>query len=281
MGKLKTISALAAIAMLATLPALAAETVVTLENGVDATLNLPDGATDVPAVLLLHGFASAKDEVGNMYAREAAALAEKGIASLRISFRGFGKSDGDTGATTIDEQLTDALAAGHYLAALPEVDKARLGIVGFSLGGGVAILATAQEPTLFKSRVTWSSTGDFAKDMTGSVGQAAFDRAEAEGIVGLDLGFRTIVLKKAFFDSLKTHSIKDALAAYSGAYLAIAGSEDFSAEYAQSYVDAAPGTKKEALIIEGADHIYGVLGDDQTNADTVINTTADWFAETL
>jgi len=37
-------------------------------------------------------FASSKDEVGNMYAREAKALAEKGIASLRIDFAGFGKA---------------------------------------------------------------------------------------------------------------------------------------------------------------------------------------------
>jgi len=51
----------------------------------------------VPAVLLLHGFASSKDEVGNMYAREAKALAEKGIASLRIDFAGFGKKRGRPG----------------------------------------------------------------------------------------------------------------------------------------------------------------------------------------
>jgi pimeloyl-ACP methyl ester carboxylesterase len=261
--------------------ACAAERALVLDNGIDATLNVPDGATSVPAVLMLHGFGSAKDEVGNMYAREAKALADKGIASLRISFRGFGKSDGDTGSTTIDQQVGDALAAAHYLAGLPGIDSRRLGVLGFSLGGGDAIIVTAKEPELFKSRVTWSSVGDFEADVKGGVGQRAFDKADADGIVGLDLGWRTIALKKAFFDSLKSNSIKDAIPQFKGAYLAIVGGKDFSAKYAEDYVKMAPGAKKEAVIIPGAGHVYEVTTKDQTNAESVINTTAKWFAETL
>lgn len=34
-------------------------------------------------------------------------------------------------------------------------------------------------------------------------------------------------------------------------------------------------------IIEGADHIYLVLGEDQTLADQAIADTADWFAQRL
>lgn len=279
--RLLALGVVALAGILSTGAGFADETRMTLERGIDATLNVPDGAVGAPAVLMLHGFGSSKDEVGNMYAREAAALAEKGVASLRISFEGFGKSDGDTGETTVDQQLADALIAADYLASIPQIDRNKLGILGFSLGGGIAILATAERPDFFKSRVTWSSVGDFAEDMKGSVGQAAFDKAAADGIVGLDLGFRTIALKKAFFDSLSMHPLRDALAAYDGAYLAIAGSEDFSAKYAQAFVDAAPGMPKEAMIVEGADHIFGVLSQDQTNADKVITKTAEWFASTL
>jgi dipeptidyl aminopeptidase/acylaminoacyl peptidase len=125
----------------------AGEKVVTLDNGVDATLNVPDGVANAPAVLMLHGFGSQKNEVGDMYTREAKALADKGIASLRISFQGFGKSDGDTGSATFDQMVGDALAAGHYLAGVPGVDSHRLGILGFSLGGGVTLIATAKELT--------------------------------------------------------------------------------------------------------------------------------------
>ena len=262
-------------------PALASEKILTLYSGVDATLNLPDGVAKAPAVLMLHGFGSQKNEVGDMYAREAKALADKGIASLRISFRGFGKSDGDTGDATVDRMVEDALAAGHYLAKLPEIDGARLGVLGFSLGGGVALMASAKEPDLFKSRATWSSVGDFAADFKGGLGEKAFDKAEADGIVGLDLGWRTIALKRGFFDSLKAHSIKEAVPQFKGAYLAIAGGKDFSAAYVEDFVKLSPGATKQAVIIPGADHIYEVLTKDQTDAEHVIGITADWFAKTL
>ena len=91
-------------AFLAALPAaaMAEETTLILDRGLAATLNLPEGATGAPAVLMLHGFGSSRDEVGGMYAREAAALAEKGIASIRLDFAGFGKS----GVSTADNALS-------------------------------------------------------------------------------------------------------------------------------------------------------------------------------
>ncbi len=269
-----------ALCLLAT-GAYAGETVLTLDNGVAATLNLPDGATNAPAVLMLHGFGSSRDEVGNMYKREAEALAAKGVASLRIDFRGFGKSDGDTGATTVDGQLEDAENALAYLKTVKGVDPAKLGVLGFSLGGGIAILTASKHPDEVKSLVTWSSVGDFHKDMLGGIGQEAFDTANAKGVVGLDLGWRTIVLKKEFFASLDKFALDQAIASYPGAYLAIAGSEDFSAAYTDKYVAAAKGSPKEASIMKGEDHIYHSLGDDQAGADAVIGKTAEWFAKTL
>ncbi len=272
-----------ALIALLSLPAAASagESVVTLEGGIAGTLNRPDGATSAPAVLMLHGFGSSRDEVGAMYAREAEALAKEGIASLRIDFRGFGKSDGDTGATTIDGQLADAKVAAAYLAKQEGIDPKRLGVLGFSLGGGVATLLAADEPDRFRSLVTWSSVGDFAKDMKSSVGDKAVATAETEGVVGLDLGWRTIVLKKGFFDSLATHKIDAAIAKYPGAYLAIAGSKDFSAAYPEGFAKLAKGEAKEVWTVPEGDHIFGSLGDDQAMADSVIAKTAAWFKKTL
>ena len=89
------------------LAARAADTPMTLEGGISATLNMPDSTEPVPAVLLLHGFGSSKDEVGGMYARVATALAQKGIASLRIDFAGFGKSGGAHQHRTVSRGDTD------------------------------------------------------------------------------------------------------------------------------------------------------------------------------
>ncbi len=157
----------------------------------------------------------------------------------------------------------------------------RLVQLGFSLGGGIAMLLASGQPMEIKSLVTWSSVGDFQADMLAGLGQKAFDRAKEDGVVGLDLGFRTIVLKQAFFDSLGSYKLDDAISTYPGAYLTIAGSKDFSAQYADRFVGLAKNATKEAMIIPEGDHIFGVLGPDQTMADSVIQKTADWFAATL
>jgi hypothetical protein len=280
---LSRLGALLGILALLIVPAMAraADIPMTLDGGISATLNMPDATAPVPAVLLLHGFGSSKDEVGGMYARVATALAQNGIASLRIDFAGFGKSEGDTGSTTIDAQLAQAKAAFAVLKATKGVDPDRMGVLGFSLGGGVATLLASGQPMDVKALVTWSSVGDFQADMLGALGQKAFDRAKEDGVVGLDLGWRTIVLKQAFFDSLSNYKLDDAISTYPGAYLAIAGSKDFSAQYVDRFVGLAKNSTKEAMIVPEGDHIFGVLGPDQTMADSVITKTAEFFAATL
>jgi uncharacterized protein len=275
----------AALFIVAVIPAAAApagvEKPVVIGNGLAGTLSIPSGVKNPAAVLMLHGFGSYKDEVGNMYQRLAAALAAKGVASLRIDFAGFGKSDGDTGSTTVGGQVKDAEMAYKWLVDSKLVNAKRIGVIGFSLGGGISTILAAQNPGSFKSMVTWSSVGDLPKDFTEEIGQEAIDTAYAKGVVGLDLGWRTMVLKKDFFESLKAYDLADLIRGYSGAYLAIAGSKDFSAEYAQGFVDSAAARPKEAWIVPDGDHIYGVLGPDQSMAIGVINKTAEWLAKTL
>jgi dienelactone hydrolase len=257
---------------------------VKLENGVVGTVNQPSGAgpqQPAPAVLMLHGFGSQKDEVGNMYARAADALAAQGVGSLRIDFSGFGKSDGDTGASTVGGQIADAEAAYNWLAAQSWVDPARIGVLGFSLGGGIAIMTAGAHPDWFKSMATWSSVGNFNADFSGPPYDEARIVAAENGIVGMDLGWRTIALKNDFFATMKDYDIADAITQHLGAYLAVAGDQDFSAAYAPGLVEAAPGAPTEAWIIPGGDHTFLVLTEDQTMAEEVIQRTADWFAQTL
>ncbi|MFE0015252.1 alpha/beta hydrolase family protein [Mesorhizobium sp. NPDC059054] len=261
--------------------ATASETVVTLENGIAGTLNLPDGAGKVPAVLMLHGFAGSRDEVASIYKREAEALAAKGIGSLRIDFRGFGESNGNAEDLTVDSQLEDALSSLSFLKGNEHIDPARLGVLGFSLGGGVAILTADREPGTVKSLVTWSSVGDFHKDMVGDVGQKAFDKAASKGVAVIDFGDHQLVLKKGFFDSLDRFPLAPAIARYRGAYLAIAGSDDFSGAYVEPFVASSAANPKEALVLPGENHIYHALSYFSSGVEPVIAKTADWFAKTL
>ena len=254
---------------------------VILDNGVSGTIHVPAGEGAFPAVLLLHGFGSSKDEVGNMYKDLAAKLGDAGIGSLRIDFQGFGKSDGDTGSTTIDGQAGDALNAVEWLNEQSWVDPERIGVLGFSLGGGIATVIASEHPEIFKSLATWSSVGDFNADFSGGEYDAARALAAEHGVVGMDLGFRTIVLRNAFFESMGNYNLRELIASYPGAYYTIAGDQDFSAAYAQEFADSSAADPSRAWIVPGGDHIYQIFSGDPSMSQSVIDSTVEWFVETL
>lgn len=257
------------------------ESVITLDSGVVGTLLQPEADAPTPAVLMLHGFASARDEVGDMYKRLAAALAERGIASLRIDFRGWGDSAGAMTDSTVPQMFEDAAEATAYLQELDTVDSERIGLIGFSLGGSVAVYSAGEHPDAYKSLVLWSTFGELYNIYLDSFGQDVMDTAAEAGEVTVDLGFRVVTLGNDFFTTVDNYDYREEFPKYSGAMMVVAGSEDGSAAFVDWYRENAQGELRASYLIDGADHIYNVLTPDQTHADAAITKTAGWFAMTL
>lgn len=253
----------------------------TLDRGIAATLEIPAGEGRFPAVLMFHGLGSSRDEVGIIFADTAAALAMAGIASLRIDFRGFGKSDGDTGAFTLERQNEDAAIALQTLTEIEQIDAARIGAMGFSFGAGAAIELAAAQPDAIRSLVVWAPVGDYRADMLDSLGQRAFDLAARDGIVGLDLGWRSMALKRDFFDGLGRHDLQAALRAYDGPFMTVNGSDDPYRKYTSALMQAAAGDDKRSLVIEGGDHVFHVYTPSRSVAGQVIEATVARFRDTL
>jgi len=89
----------------------------------------------VPAVLILHG-SNGVDGRGAFYAK---ALQEAGIATLEITmFPPGGRPQFPT------RTMPHAAAALRWLAAQPNVDGQRLGIMGFSWGGVMSVLMSSE-----------------------------------------------------------------------------------------------------------------------------------------
>ncbi len=246
------------------------------------TLALPsDAAGPVPAVLMLHGYGSSADEVGDMYGRLAEALAALGVGSLRIDFAGMGASPASTLDYTYGSMIGDASKALDWLSTQESVDPARIGVQGFSLGSliGAHLVGTDTRPIAFGS---WSGA---IVDGSATAGPEAIAECEAtgEGHIVVDLGFRTLDHSCEYFTSMAASTALADFAPYAGALLLVAGSEDTTVDPSVSE-HASTATASDDVtfqIIEGADHIYLVLSEDQALADEAITFTADWYAEKL
>lgn len=108
-------------------------------------VHLPDTprpAQGFPSVLILHGFTGNRAGDHRLLPLLSRHLMRLGIASLRIDFRGSGESEGDFSEMTVSREVEDAAAAFGYLRGLPEVDPERAMLLGFSMGGLVAALAS-------------------------------------------------------------------------------------------------------------------------------------------
>jgi dipeptidyl aminopeptidase/acylaminoacyl peptidase len=112
---------------------------ITFENQQQTVVGIltePEMTPPYPIVLMFHGFTGQKDELPvheteeTMFSRTARVLAEQGIASIRIDFRGSGESDGEWPNTTFSGQISDVLAAIEYVANLPDIDPEHIGLLG-------------------------------------------------------------------------------------------------------------------------------------------------------
>src|SRR5438105_15059334 len=89
------------------------------------------------AFLVLHGFGSNKTSSNTMQPTKV--LNELGYVVLRFDMRGCGESEGEFGRVICLEQVEDTRNALTFLAQHPSVDPSRIGLIGSSFGGAVAI----------------------------------------------------------------------------------------------------------------------------------------------
>lgn len=107
-------------------------------------LHVPDAVAERrPALALCHGFGGSCRGAGHPELAEA--MSRAGYVVLRFDFRGCGQSEGERGSVIVAEEIEDLIAALDFLEAQPSVDAERIGVIGASLGGSVAIEVAARD----------------------------------------------------------------------------------------------------------------------------------------
>lgn len=132
---------------------------------VPATLLMPSADRAAPAVLLLHGFSSNKERMVQSVGR---ALQQRGVASLALDLPFHGERDGGRGEIPYRNPLAlvsawstavrEARAAIEWLGAQDAIDDGRIGVIGYSLGGFLALTTASEEPRV--QVLTLAAAGD-------------------------------------------------------------------------------------------------------------------------
>ncbi len=224
-----------------------------------------------PTVLFLHGFTGQRMENGFVFVRLARALAAAGIAAVTFDFLNSGESDGSFDRMLVTEQLTDALRVTEWVQRQPFVDRARLGLLGFSLGGMLACCA-AGRVEVFRSLALLAPTTE----------QNISRHAKREGQSdACSVIFGPHCLHPKFFDDVLTlNSVADCIR-HPRPTLIVQGTLDTAVPPAvsQQFADAMlkANVPCETKLIEGADHPFA----HPSWRHQLQEATVAWFTRTL
>jgi pimeloyl-ACP methyl ester carboxylesterase len=122
-------------------------------------------------------------------ARFARGLTPHGYICLAFDYRGFGRSQGRPGRLVPQEQCEDVRAAISLLETIPEVDPGAISLIGWALGGGVAI-ATAADDSRVRRVVAINPIGDGERSLRFMHDDHSFQ--ELLGRVAADRGRRAL-----------------------------------------------------------------------------------------
>jgi len=270
------------------------------DNLIDCTiyLNSVNNAQKLPILIFAHGFKGFKDWGGFPYYCEKLAAGGFAVLSFNFSYNGVEKAS-PMDFTRLDlfaenthsTELTDISTVINYLPQLSEkfpgkIDITKVGMIGHSRGGGIAVIAAAEHPQI-KALLTLASVGSFDRYT-----EEQKKRWREKGYIEMP-NTRTNQLMKmnvSLLNDIENNSKRlDIQAAASDLkipFLIIHGKEDLAVKYAdaEKIYSAADKERTKLVIIENTGHTFGVEHPFKgtTNAfEEVIKLTADFFTKNL
>jgi len=178
---------------------------------------------------------------------------------LTFDFYGTGESDGEFINLTPTEEFDDMKAAIDFVYNLEQVDKERIGIVGSSLGGMVAIYTAANDPrvkvAVFGAPVT-NFKKCFSKDKYNS-----FEWKKQGRLTIRDHKGKEFEIGYGFFEEGCKYNLFKEAEKINIPVLVIQGDQDKSIplEDTQKFMPQLKNAK--LFIVEGAEHIWSTQPD--------------------
>lgn len=240
-------------------------------QGLAGVLHVPERICRAPAVICCHGFSRNKVDKFRFWVRIARALCDNGFMVLRFDFSGHGDSGGEMEDVSISREIDDLECAIKYIENQSYVDKEKIGIIGHSLGGDVAILESVNNKSI-KALVLLAPVTDYRnlhKDFLDAVAEA-----QKSGIGEL----ASHKIKRQYFDELKNLATLNEIQRVHVPLLLIHGTMDERVDISGSKkLIGKANEPKKLIVMDGADHDF--FGYDNTMR--VASEAVKWFSEHL
>ncbi|MGH8683026.1 MAG: bifunctional alpha/beta hydrolase/OsmC family protein [Burkholderiales bacterium] len=238
-----------------------------LGASLNARLDLPV-APPAAYALFAHCFTCSKETRAATYL--AAALAERGIATLRFDFTGLGGSGGDFGNTNFTSNVDDLVAAADFLRARY---RAPALLVGHSLGGA-AVLAAAPRIPEATGVATINAPFDPAHVLRLIPNRDAIARAGEAEVV---LAGRPFRIRKQLLDDLARQNLADVVRRLGKALLVMHSPRDDTVEIENAtQIFQAARHPKSFVSLDPADHLL-TRREDATYAGQVLAAWAERY----
>lgn len=247
-----------------------------------------------PAVLILPGFKGFKD--WGMFPPLADRLARAGFTAAVLNLSGSGVDDAGNfawpdrfGHNTFSIELADIAAAVDALASgkLGTAAPTRIGMVGHSRGGGLAVLHTARDPRV-RVLVTWAAISTVMR-WPDDEERAHWRRAGSLDVLNTRTG-QVLPLYTDVLDDIESRAaeldILQAAEALTVPWLIVHGSADSSVSVAEGerLARAAVPATSRFVRVEGAAHTFGAAHPWQGSTaalDLVMKETVGWLSRYL
>lgn len=242
--------------------------------------------TNAGLVIFVHGFKANRHEDGR-FTLVGQTLASHGISSIRMGFAGCDESKEDFINYTLKNCLDDIDSSINYMLDNYSINKGRIGMLGYSMGGRLTGIYTNKHSDLkclgFWAGATYPSFEDgfFLGEDVNRLKQEASEKGYCQFHNSFDNTF--IRLNKDLIAQMEEYNPLEGLYKYEGNAIVVHGDKDITVKpkVVNLMNEALSKANKKIVIIKGADHGFGQWDNKPELSKMLVEETIGFFIENM